>query len=338
MRVIRNISVWALLILGSLFVFSANIGVWVERTIFDTDTFVATVDRILEDESVRQAIAEDFSAQLIEHAEVEQRIGEGLPEGLGFVSGPVTLAVTDLLTEASLRATEIEVVRTAQDEALRAVHGTLIAIIEDDSGTLSVQGDKLVLNLRPALESVAEDVGVAEGGLLENIELPEEAGQFAIEDDAVAWSYRILRYGRGVVTAVSIAAVAALALSVAVARERRKALRNVGIVLGVVGILSLVLLLPLRQAACGGALLEGIAGIVIGRPAATCGERDGDERSRTAAGKPDAPRWEYRSHLAPAHRAPSLSPQCIDRGSACEEPSPPRAAIATISRPKNHGI
>jgi hypothetical protein len=177
-----------------------------------------------------------------------------------------------------------------RNRALLELHSQLLRAIEGDA--LEAEGDTLVLNLRPILDSVVEDTrlegvgenipqvelpenteqrirdlglpsdvedrllaqvaanqGEEEGGLLGGLQLSDDAGTFVIDDAAVAWVYRIARYGDNLVNWTIGATVLILALSLVVATDRRSMLRNVGIALIVVGTLSLVMLVPVRMAA-----------------------------------------------------------------------------------------
>ena len=244
----RDFAAGVLLVLGALLAVSANVGVWVDRTVFDTDEFVSTTDAIFEDEHVKLAIADRFVEEIFVRNDIEGRIRDSLPEGLQFFAPQASRVVRELITEATLVVLDSDALRTVRNEALRVFHALLIAIIEDETGTLSVRDGTLVLDLEPVLATVAEEVGLQQGTLLGNLELPEDAGRFVIQDESIAWAYRLVRFGRELVVATVAVAATLIALSVAVGTDRRKAVRNAGWALGTVSLVSLVLLLPMRRA------------------------------------------------------------------------------------------
>jgi hypothetical protein len=69
-----------------------------------------------------------------------------------------------------------------------------------------------------------------------------------IEDKAISWAYTIARYGQDIIWIVIGIAVALIVLSIIIATDRRSMIRNVGITLIVVGVISLALLVPVRLA------------------------------------------------------------------------------------------
>jgi hypothetical protein len=283
MRLARNLIAGLLLLAGALFAFTGNVGFWIEQTVYDTDNFASTVDRTLEDDDVQLAIAERFTNTLIANAEIEARIQQRLPEGLGFLALPLTDATREFLLRITMRVLDSERIGDVRDTAVRAFHERLIAVIEDESGAIEAEAGTLVIDLRPILEEVIADISgrdveipedveapeveipqdvldqlpediqeqlqdSSDGGLLGGLELPEDAGRFVIEDKAVSWIYVIARYGDDAVYIVIGIAVAILLIAIAVSTDRRSMLRNVGITLIVVGVLSLALIVPVRIA------------------------------------------------------------------------------------------
>ncbi len=280
----RSLLVVILLALGGVLALLSNLGLWVDRTVYDTDGFVSTVGGVLDDEDVQQVMAERFTEELFEAADIEDRLQAELPEGLKFLSLPLSNAARDFLTDASVRLLERERFQDVRDRALRETHSLLIAIIEDDSGAITTEDGKLVLDLRPIVEAVAEDITgrdvnlpqdvevpqveipqevldqlppdvrerlqtEGEEGLLSGLQLPDDAGRFVIEDATISWAYNIARYGNDIVYVTVGVTVACYVLAIAIARDRRSTLRTAGIVMAVAGVISLALLLPLGQAA-----------------------------------------------------------------------------------------
>jgi hypothetical protein len=278
MRLARNIVAGLLLLLGALFTFTGNVGLWVDRTVYDTDGFTSTVTRTLEDDDVQLAIAERFSNRLILEADLNARIADQLPTGLGFLSLPLTDAVHDFLVRITLRVLNNERIDGLIETAVREFHTVVINVIEGKRGGVETNRGELVIDLRPVLESVVEEVSGREvtipdetpqlpqnvldqlpddireqlegreGGLLGDLQLSEDAGRFVIEDKAISWAYTIARYGQDIIWIVIGIAVALIVLSIIIATDRRSMIRNVGITLIVVGVISLALLVPVRLA------------------------------------------------------------------------------------------
>jgi len=248
----RGILAALLLVIGGVTAMLANVGQWVDYTIYDTDGFVSTVDDVLGDEDVQRVVAERFSAEIVASADIEEQLRQELPERLTFVAGPLSRAIDEAVMNATLEALRAQPFRDARNAALTEMHSLLIAIIEDDSEVLAVSGDELVLDLRPVLVGVAERVTGAEAGqagdgqLQTRLDIPEDAGKFTIEDSSVAWLYDVARYVNNVIVLVTAIAVASFVLAVVIARDHRATLRRSGIILAAVGALSLLLVLLMR--------------------------------------------------------------------------------------------
>jgi hypothetical protein len=245
----RGILVALLLIVGGVAAMLANVGQWVDYTIYDTDGFVSTVDDVFSDEDVQRVVAERLSADIVAAAGTEERLSEELPERLTFLAGPLSRAIDEAIQRATLEAVNAQPFREVRNAALTEMHTLLIAIIEEDSEVLAASGDQLVLDLRPLLVGVAERVTgeeVSQQPGQGRLDIPEDAGKFVIDDSSVAWAYDIARTVKGLIALVTGIAVASFLLAIAIARDRRATLRTSGIILAAVGALSLLLVLLMR--------------------------------------------------------------------------------------------
>jgi len=243
----RSSLVVLLVVVGALCALTANAAVWATRTVFDTDTFVSTTNRVLDEEEVQQQLATQLSTILVERGEVEVRLREELPEGMRFLAPILTITARDLAYEAILRLLDNDKVRDGLDASLRLVHQQVLRIIEGE-GAVVVQNDQVVLDLTVILQQAAERLNLEPNF---QIELPEGAGQVILVEDAQTASavQELLALHRVITWLVIGIAVLALALAVLIARDRRGTLRNVGIVLVACGLLAIVVLFPLRPIA-----------------------------------------------------------------------------------------
>jgi hypothetical protein len=280
----RTLGVAFLLTLAGVLSLVSNVGLWVDRTVYDTDTFVSTTDNVLDDEDVQQVIAQRFSDQLFVSADVESRLQTELPDGLKFLALPLANAVREFLQNATLRFLERQPFEDVRTAALERTHAQLIDVIEGRSDAVSTEGGELVIDLRPVLEQVAQDVTnrdvelpqegggteaeipedvlnrlpprvrerlerTGDDGLLTRLQLPEDAGRLVIQDASIAWAYNIARYGNDIVYAIVVVTLACYAGAILIARDRRSTIRTAGFILAASGIVSLAIVLPLTQVA-----------------------------------------------------------------------------------------
>jgi len=232
---------------GALLAITANATVWANRTVFDTDNFVDTTNRVLDEEDVQEQLAVRLSTTLIEQGEVEDRLRERLPEDLKFLAPPLTSAAQDVAYNAVLRALNNDALRASLDASLRLVHEQMLKILEDE-GSIVIADGKVILDLRVILENAAERLNLEPNV---DIELPEDAGQIVLVEDAqTAGAIQQLLSLHDTITWLVIGgAVAFFAVAVLISRNRRVTLRNVGFVLVACGLLSGITLLGLRPVA-----------------------------------------------------------------------------------------
>ena len=76
----RRIASWILVVLTAIAVTGSVIGFWVNRTLLDTDTFMASVTPIVESEPVQVVVADRISDQLIEALDLQTRLEERLTQ------------------------------------------------------------------------------------------------------------------------------------------------------------------------------------------------------------------------------------------------------------------
>lgn len=250
MTTARSITSLIALLLACVLAFSANIGVWIDRTVYDTEGFVTTTKAVFDDPDVQQVIAREIADTLIREGNLEVRLQEQLPPGLGFLALPLTENLADFVERITLRVLQSETFDEVYVASLTALHGNLIRVIET-SDVLGVEGGQLVIDLRPILAKVLEEIGLEEvdlegEGILATLDLPETAGQYVVEDTAARWIYWIAKYGDDAVRYGVLAAFAAFALSIVVAPSRRSAIGRSGLGLVAVGFLSIVALVPVN--------------------------------------------------------------------------------------------
>jgi hypothetical protein len=135
---------------------------------------------------------------------------------------------------------------------LRQVHTRIIGLIEDRSTNVQFQGDSIVLDLHAILLQVAQQFGVSDpDGLLARVDLPPDAGQIVLVEDAgyIKTGADIAQRHQTITNATAIATIVTFLLAILVSRSRRATVRTVGYVLIAVGVIASVILFPIRSIA-----------------------------------------------------------------------------------------
>ena len=234
----RTIAI-AVIVLASVIGFFSVFALWVKRQALETDTWTRTSSQLLENEEIRDAVADFLVAQLYRHVDVEEQIARRLPEDIRGLAGPAAGGLRQAATAGAQRALEQPRVQAAWENANRVAHENLLALLDDDLEGVSTEGGAVTLDLRGIATRVGEQVGIG-GDLSEK--LPEDAAEIEVlrsdELSEAQDGVELLRILAFWLTAITLALYA---VAIYIARGwRREALRSVGIAFVVVGILILV--------------------------------------------------------------------------------------------------
>jgi hypothetical protein len=213
---VKRAGVIVLLVLATLFWTVGLVAVWAQRQALDTQNWVETSDRLLENEDVRNAVSTAILQRLYASAPLETRLREELPEQLKPLAGPVAASLREV---ANRRAPEIlgtAAALTAWERANRAAHKTLLKVLNGDA----VSGGKVTLNLHDLIAQVA-----AGAGLPPDIadRLPASAQQLQVlKADKLKAAQDGLETLKKLTVLIVILAVAFMAGAIALSSDRRR--------------------------------------------------------------------------------------------------------------------
>jgi hypothetical protein len=229
----------ALVIVASILLFFACFAAWAERQALDTDDWVNTSGRLLENDAVQKALATYAVDQLYANVDVEAELDQALPRNFKRLSGPASTGLRSLATSGAERVLASDRFQQAWENANRAAHETLIAIIEDKGDVVSTSGGEVVLELRPLIVQVANQLGL--GGDLAD-RLPPDVGNLKIIDsDELGLAQTIAQLIRGLALVTSLLALALFALAIYLSRGYRWiTVLSIGVALIIVGIVVLI--------------------------------------------------------------------------------------------------
>ena len=249
----RTILVWALLVLGTVVVLVGSLTVWVKRQGLDTDSWVNTSTRLLEDDDVRGALSVYIVDELYANLDPQETLEDQLPENLQGLAGPIAGALRQPAVEAVDEFLQRPRVQELWERANRAAHEALLRVLEDETREgISTAGGVVTLDLRTLLVRLGEELGFGEQ--LDS-RLPETAGQITIlESDQLEAAQTGVKVLKVLSWLIVFIAIAFFAGAVWLARRRRETLRTVGAALVLVGIVLLVV-----RRAVGNYIVEALA-------------------------------------------------------------------------------
>jgi hypothetical protein len=256
----RKLSPALVIVAGVLAVF-AIFSIWANRQALNTDNWVHTSDRLLQNEEVEQRLSGYIAAQLLAHVDVKAELEKQLPKQLAALAGPAAVGIAQVAPTVAERALANPAVEGLWSDANRAAHETLLKLLDGGGDAISTEGGKVTLDLNALLQKVAAQLGVGEG-LAEKV--PPEAGRLTIlRSDQISTAQdgaKLIRTLPVVLTAlVLLLLVAAIWLA---GPRRRQALRAAGLAFAIAG----ALVLTLRTVA-GHALVNSLVANEANKPA-----------------------------------------------------------------------
>jgi hypothetical protein len=249
----RIVGARILTVVAILFALVGALAFYVEYTALDEDGFEAISREMIENDEIRTQVANTAVDQLFANVDVEAAIADRLPpnqQGLAPVLAGLARSGAD---RAAATVLERPRVQTVWVETTTATQRQLVRLLDDDTQFIQTEGGTVVLDLRPLMIELGEQVVVI-GRVAEK--LPESTGKIAIiEESQLETAQTLTRILRAVSSWMWLVALAVAGLAVWLARGRRRLeLRALAIGLLVVGLL----LLALRRVA-GNYLVDRLA-------------------------------------------------------------------------------
>jgi hypothetical protein len=211
---------------------------YVEHTALDEDGFETISRNMIENDEIRTQVAAKSVETLFENVDVEAAIAERLPPaqaGLAPVLAGLARSGADRAADAALQRPRVQ---TVWVEVTTKTQRQLVRLLDDDTTFIQTEGGAVVLDLRPIVIQIGDQVAVI-GKVAER--LPESSGRIAIiEESQLETAQTATKLLRTVADWMWLVALIVAALAVWLARGRRRLeLRAIALGLLVVGLLML---------------------------------------------------------------------------------------------------
>jgi hypothetical protein len=215
----RRRTVKALVVLGSLLAFLSVFAIWTERQALNTNDWVDTSGRLIQNEKIRAAVGNYLVDQLYANVNVEKELEGILPGELKQLAGAASGGLRQV---AGNGAEEVLKTSTAQElwkDANRAAHEQLLAVLENKKEAVSTANGEVTLNLGGLVTNLAQQVGI--GAQLAE-KLPPDAGQVTIlRSDQLKTAQDIVVGIKGLALLLSLLTLLAFGLAVYLSRDGR---------------------------------------------------------------------------------------------------------------------
>jgi hypothetical protein len=246
---------------ATLFAVLAIFSIWANRQALNTDNWVSTSDRILQDKEVDARLSAYLADQLFANVDVEAELAQELPPQLKALAGPAAGGLSQLAPKVAERALANPQAQTLWSSANRAAHETLLKLLDGGGDAISTEGGKVTLDLSAILKKVGEGVGIGDA-IAEKI--PAQAGQLTIlRSDQISTAQSIAKLIRTLPVVLTLLALLLYGLAIWLAGPRRRqALRAAGLGFIVAGALVLTL-----RGIAGHALVNSLVAVEANKPA-----------------------------------------------------------------------
>lgn len=226
--------------LATLLAVFAIFSIWANRQALNTDNWVNTSDKILQNPKVQSQLSAFLASQLFANVDVQGELAKELPPELKALAGPAAGGLSQLAPQIAEKALATSQVQTLWSEANRAAHETLLEILDGGNGTVSTNGGQVTLDLSSVLTKVGEQLGVGDAIASK---VPPDAGKLTIlKSDQISTAQSVAQGIRKLPIVLTLLVLILYGLAIYLAGPRRRqALRSAGLGFVVAGALTLIL-------------------------------------------------------------------------------------------------
>jgi hypothetical protein len=215
----RRRLVRGLVILGSFLAFLSVFAIWTERQALNTDDWVHTSGRLLQNETIRGALSDYLVDQLYENVDVRKELEEILPGDTKDLAGPAAGGLRQVAGQGAEKALETSTAQQLWEEANRTTHEQLLAVLENKKEAVETDEGNVKLNVGSLLTNLAQQVGIGES-LAEK--LPADAAQIEIlKSDQLKTAQDIAVAIKGLALVLSLLTFIAFGAAIYLSRDGR---------------------------------------------------------------------------------------------------------------------
>jgi hypothetical protein len=215
----RRRAVRALIVLGSLLAFLSVFAIWSERQALNTNDWTETSGRLIQNETIREAVGNYLVDQLYENVDVEKELSEILPGDTKQLAGPVSGGLRQVAGDGANQVLQSSTAQELWKSANRTTHEQLLEVLEEKGDTVSTEEGKVSLNLGSLVTNLASQVGIG-ANLAEK--LPPDAGQITVlRSDQLKTAQSVVVAVKGLALILSLLTFLCFGLAIYLSRDGR---------------------------------------------------------------------------------------------------------------------
>jgi Short C-terminal domain len=229
-----------LVVLATIFAVVAALAGYLRYQALDEDTFADTSEELIANDRVREQLGQTVVEELFANVDVAGALEERLPSDQQALAGPLAAGLREFADRNVQRLLDSPRGQELLEDALVTSHDQLLAVLNDETTTVTTEDGAVILNLQPLVIQVGERVAIV-GRLAER--LPDDTGRIEImEADQLETAQDATQLLDTVGMWAGLVPVAFAAAALWLARgARRRILRSVALGAIIAGLLLLVL-------------------------------------------------------------------------------------------------
>jgi hypothetical protein len=237
----RRIVIWTLVVLASVLAVVSILTTWTNRQVLDDTAWNKATTQIIQDPKVQTALATFTVNQLYDNVDVGKALSERLPPNLKQLGPPLAGALEQPATQGVARLLTRPRVQNLFINASAIAHEKLVNVLENKTGFgISTGSGVVTLDVHQMVVEVGTELGIPQDALAK---LPAKAGTLTLmKSDQLSAVQTGIQAVRVLSAWLLVGVLFLYGLAIFLARGARRAtLRNAGIGLALVGLLTLVL-------------------------------------------------------------------------------------------------
>ena len=252
---LRRLRIGLLIVLACLGVVVSGLTMWTHYTVMDTDGYMRIVGPIGKDPQAIQSLSAYIAGQAVAATDLQQRVGDALPDKAKLFAGPITGVIEDFIIKGTDKVLSSPKAYELWLKINEIGHEKIVALLRGESTTAYIAGSDVKLNLLPLVSQVLVWVdGKLPGGLSSRLSppviapgtdpaasiqevanwsgkpLPSDFGQITlIQSDALGPAQEAVKWFDRLVWIVPFVTAALIALAIWLSRRRGRTAIAIGI-------------------------------------------------------------------------------------------------------------
>ena len=173
--VARTAVVWVCVLLACVSLLVAVLGVWVGRSLLDTENFVAATAAIVEDPAVENALTDQLTTQIMDALAAAAFFEEQLP-GRRDPGRPAHGALEGFVHDQVEAVLSSERLTNAVTRAIEVAHGRVVTLLRDESELVEATDTGVTVDLEPVVDAAVDRIAERApqlAGLFANVVEPQ---------------------------------------------------------------------------------------------------------------------------------------------------------------------